>query len=278
MTPGRPESSRSDLPTRSRSRIRSRRQRRVRVALAAGLLVGTAALGVAVAHDGGDRSPAAARPTPPADQGTQAATGTPEAGVTASVQQAPLASPSATTPNGTTSPSRTPATARPTEDARDQPSPRPTGTPSKSRPTATARPAGTKPAGGGTADSAEATVLTLVNQHRREAGCAPLTTDPDLVEAARAYSATMAKSGVMSHTGPDGSTMTTRVEAAGYSWSRLGENIAQGQRDARAVVDAWMKSPGHRANILNCGFTEIGVGVDRGAGGPWWTQNFGAPR
>jgi uncharacterized protein YkwD len=86
----------------------------------------------------------------------------------------------------------------------------------------------------------------------------------------------MARSGVMSHTGPDGSTMSSRVDAAGYLWSTLGENIARGQSDAAAVMDAWMNSPGHRANILNCSFKEIGIGVHFGDGGPWWTQDFGA--
>ncbi|MYT19728.1 CAP domain-containing protein, partial [Streptomyces sp. SID7760] len=99
-----------------------------------------------------------------------------------------------------------------------------------------------------------------------------------LSAAARAYSDTMARSGVMSHTGPDGSTMTSRVEAAGYAWSRLGENIARGQADADAVMNAWMNSSGHRANILNCAFKEIGIGVHKGDGGPWWTQDFGASK
>ncbi|MFB7267794.1 CAP domain-containing protein, partial [Streptomyces nojiriensis] len=45
---------------------------------------------------------------------------------------------------------------------------------------------------------------------------------------------------------------------------------------AQSVMDSWMKSPGHKANILNCSFKDIGVGIHQGAGGPWWTQNFGA--
>ncbi|MCQ6551796.1 CAP domain-containing protein [Streptomyces sp. C10-9-1] len=128
------------------------------------------------------------------------------------------------------------------------------------------------------ADGAEAQVLALVNKERAAAGCGPVASDPQLTRAADDYSDVMAASGVMSHTGPDGSTMTSRVEAAGYAWSTLGENIARGQGDAEAVMDAWMNSPGHRANILNCSFTELGVGVHMGDGGPWWTQNFGAPR
>ncbi|MFF7736538.1 CAP domain-containing protein [Streptomyces sp. NPDC007984] len=124
----------------------------------------------------------------------------------------------------------------------------------------------------------EAQVLALVNKERGAAGCSPLTANDRLTRAADDYSDVMARSGVMSHTGPDGSTMTTRVEAAGYQWSNLGENIARGQADAASVMKSWMNSPGHRANILNCSFKELGVGVHFGDGGPWWTQNFGAGR
>ncbi|MFD7246409.1 CAP domain-containing protein [Streptomyces massasporeus] len=124
----------------------------------------------------------------------------------------------------------------------------------------------------------EAQVLSLVNKERAAAGCSPVTANDRLTRAADDYSDVMARSGVMSHTGPDGSTMTTRVEAAGYQWSTLGENIAQGQADAASVMKSWMNSPGHRANILNCSFKELGVGVHFGDGGPWWTQNFGAGR
>ncbi|MGW3991125.1 CAP domain-containing protein [Streptomyces sp. NPDC004830] len=124
----------------------------------------------------------------------------------------------------------------------------------------------------------EAQVLALVNKERATAGCSPVTANDRLTRAADDYSDVMASSGVMSHTGPDGSTMTTRVEAAGYQWSTLGENIARGQADAASVMKSWMNSPGHRANILNCSFKELGVGVHFGDGGPWWTQNFGAGR
>ncbi|NEE22956.1 CAP domain-containing protein [Streptomyces sp. SID7499] len=124
----------------------------------------------------------------------------------------------------------------------------------------------------------EAQVLSLVNKERAAAGCSPVTANDRLTRAADDYSDVMASSGVMSHTGPDGSTMTTRVEAAGYQWSTLGENIAQGQADAASVMKSWMNSPGHRANVLNCSFKELGVGVHFGDGGPWWTQNFGAGR
>ncbi|MEU5754358.1 CAP domain-containing protein [Streptomyces sp. NPDC047829] len=133
-------------------------------------------------------------------------------------------------------------------------------------------------AGSGGSGGPEAQVLALVNEERAAAGCSPVTANDRLTRAADDYSDVMASSGVMSHTGPDGSTMTSRVEAAGYQWSTLGENIARGQADAASVMESWMNSSGHRANILNCSFKELGVGVHFGDGGPWWTQNFGTGR
>lgn len=79
-----------------------------------------------------------------------------------------------------------------------------------------------------------------------------------------------------SHTSPDGSDPGDRVTAAGYRWSTYGENIAKGQSSPASVMDSWMNSPGHRANIVNCAFKEIGVGKQDSSGGPVWTQVFGA--
>ena len=84
----------------------------------------------------------------------------------------------------------------------------------------------------------------------------------------------MAARGFFDHTDPDGDTPWDRAAAAGIS-DLGGENIARGQADAQAVMEAWMNSPGHRANILNCDYRTLGVGVHVGAGGPWWTQDFG---
>lgn len=123
-----------------------------------------------------------------------------------------------------------------------------------------------------------AEVLALVNEERADAGCRPLTADGTLGRVADTYAGVMADTQRLSHTGPDGSTVGDRVTRSGYTWSSVGENIARGQADAEAVVDAWMNSPGHRANILNCSFRELGIGVDQGSGGPWWTQVFATGR
>ncbi|GGV09371.1 hypothetical protein GCM10010260_54600 [Streptomyces filipinensis] len=119
-------------------------------------------------------------------------------------------------------------------------------------------------------------VVALVNKERATAGCGPLAEDPQLQRAAQAHSDDMAARHFFDHTNPDGADPGQRITAAGYRWSTYGENIAQGQQTAASVMNSWMNSPGHRANILNCSFKDIGVGVHRGTGGPWWTQDFGA--
>ncbi|MEU0782737.1 sigma-70 family RNA polymerase sigma factor [Streptomyces sp. NPDC006173] len=121
-----------------------------------------------------------------------------------------------------------------------------------------------------------AQVVALVNKERAAAGCGPLTENADLEEAALDHSEDMAARDFFDHSNPDGEDPGERITAAGYRWSTYGENIARGQQTPESVMDSWMNSPGHRANILNCSFKNIGVGVHKGAGGPWWTQDFGA--
>jgi uncharacterized protein YkwD len=122
--------------------------------------------------------------------------------------------------------------------------------------------------------TAEAAVLALVNEARVDAGCGALTADPALAAVARAHSADMRDRDYFSHTSPEGLSPFDRAERAGIDYSRA-ENIAFGQADATAVMEAWLESPGHRANILDCELTKLGVGVAEGPGGPWWTQLFG---
>jgi uncharacterized protein YkwD len=115
-------------------------------------------------------------------------------------------------------------------------------------------------------------VVALVNEARDLAGCNPVKVDDRVVKAAQGHSADMAARNYFSHTTPEGVDFAERMRAAGYP-SPGGENIAKGQRSAEQVMNSWMNSDGHRRNILNCGFTTIGVGLDTRA---WtWTQNFG---
>ena len=132
------------------------------------------------------------------------------------------------------------------------------------------------PAAEATTPTVQQQVVQLVNAQRAKVGCPALVTDARLSRAAQAHSADMAKRRYFSHTTPEGRTFVQRIRAQGYTGSWLGENIAAGQTSAKAVMDAWMKSPGHRANILNCHYKAIGVGY--AIGGPYryyWTQDFG---
>ena len=115
-------------------------------------------------------------------------------------------------------------------------------------------------------------MVTLVNNARTTNGCAAMKVDARLTTAAQGHASDMARRGYFSHTTPDGRTFAQRITAAGYP--RPGaENIAQGQRSAQSVMDGWLRSPGHRANILNCRLTTIGVGLD--TNGFYWVQSFG---
>ncbi|GGU05474.1 hypothetical protein GCM10010272_58320 [Streptomyces lateritius] len=122
--------------------------------------------------------------------------------------------------------------------------------------------------------AAEAEVVRLVNVERAKVGCTPVNSDARLAALADAFSEDMARRGFFDHTDPDGATPWERAARAGIS-GMAGENIARGQVDAAAVMASWMNSDGHRANILNCDYRTMGVGVHFAAGGPWWTQDFG---
>ncbi|MCU0501377.1 MAG: CAP domain-containing protein [Anaerolineae bacterium] len=128
-------------------------------------------------------------------------------------------------------------------------------------------------------------VVELVNQARAKEGCAPLAMNAALNNAALRHSEDMARNDFFSHTGSDGSSPWDRMEREGYQWSRAGENIAIGYVTPEDVMDGWMNSAGHRANILNCNFRDIGVGYAYLANDSgqvnyrhYWTQDFGAPR
>lgn len=115
----------------------------------------------------------------------------------------------------------------------------------------------------------------LMNQDRIQNGLSPLDCHQGLVDVAHDYSQAMAQQGFFSHTDPQGRQPWDRVSAAGISgWRSVGENIAYGQRTPAEVQQGWMDSPGHRANILNTGYTHIGVGAYNHNGTWYWTQVF----
>lgn len=120
-------------------------------------------------------------------------------------------------------------------------------------------------------------VVERTNRERAGAGLPPLAVDPVLTAAAQAHSADMVARAFYSHTSPEGRQPWDRAAAAGSTRRTIGENIACGQRSPAEVVDGWMHSPGHRANILKPDFTHIGVGfAGGGPKGTYWTQLFGA--
>jgi uncharacterized protein YkwD len=121
-------------------------------------------------------------------------------------------------------------------------------------------------------------ILRLVNVERQRVNAPPLVLNDKLTAAAQRHAQDMATSRRMSHTGSDGSTMRLRIDATQYNWSTIGENVAMGQPTAAAVMAAWMNSPGHRQNILNPAFTELGVGYATGANRPYWAQVLARPR
>ena len=178
--------------------------------------------------------------------------------------------PGATEPrSGGSSASRSPsASPSPTRTARPKPRP---STSAKPKPrTTTARP----PSG---LAAQESEVIRLVNAERRRAGCGSLALSTRLRTAIRLHVAELGRHGnlYISHVSDDGRTFVDRAKAQGYD-DPGGENVARGQRNAADVMDSWMNSAGHRANILNCGFKAIGVGVARGVDGTLvWGQLFG---
>jgi uncharacterized protein YkwD len=184
-----------------------------------------------------------------------------------------------------------PATPRPTahpSTTKKVAAPEPARTTSPSAPKATAAPstapaapstpkaAPSTPKATATASGVTARIVQLVNSERAKVGCPALTLNSALTKAAQAHSADMAVHQNMSHTGSDGSSPGDRITGAGYAWSAYGENVAYGYATPEDVMAGWMASPGHRANILNCSFKEIGVGYAQQ--GNYWTQDFGTPR
>ena len=115
-------------------------------------------------------------------------------------------------------------------------------------------------------------VVELVNAERAKEALAPLTIDKK-VQAAAQIRAVESKTS-FSHTRPNGSSFATALKEQGVTYRRAGENIAWGQRTPKEVVNAWMNSSGHRANIMNENFTKIGVGYYQHNGVNYWSQLF----
>ena len=126
-------------------------------------------------------------------------------------------------------------------------------------------------------DSEVQEILRLVNQQRAQNGLAPLTLSDRLCELATLKAEDMAANNYFDHTSPTYGTPFEMMKHFGVSYRSAGENIAAGQRTPEEVMNAWMNSSGHRANILSADYTELGVGLATGPRGIYWVQLFRKP-
>ena len=225
---------------------------------------------------------------PDLDKLVVATDGTPPAPIpTATITGPPITVEPTAAPTATPIPTGEPTAAPTTSPTTSAPTPGPTTPPGTPGPTATARPTTPPPPVPTTAPTTappsgnaalEAAVVDLVNARRAEAGCPAVSAHDQLTAAARGHSADMAARNYFSHTTPEGVQFGTRIRNAGYRFASAGENIAKGQRNPAEVMNGWMNSAGHRANILNCDFKHLGVGVAADSNGSLvWTQNFASP-
>jgi uncharacterized protein YkwD len=201
--------------------------------------------------------------------------------------------PTSTKPPATTKPTKPPATTKPTKPPADTNTPLPpadTNTPKPPADTNTPKPPTAAPTQGECVWSGnsnyEEQVIHLINQERTDRGLLALVTNSSLTQAARRHSQDMACTDTWSHTGSDGSTLGTRISAAGYSYTWAAENIAASSSQSfspASVVNMWMNSTGHRNNILSPNAVHIGVGfryagdVNILAYDAYYTADFGRP-
>lgn len=251
--------SRHSAPPKRRSRIAA-----PMAAFAAVLVVGAGGAWALTGRDGGQPAELASDGRPGAELTTAPTTArAAEDQASRDERAAPvpaLGTMAAGTPTTTAAPT-------PTSTATTRRPSRPPTRPSSPAPSRTSSAPPAAPSGGITAE-----VTRLTNVERAKAGCGALRTDSRLAAAALAHSRDMVDRDYFSHSSPDGKGPGDRATAAGYQrWS--GENIAAGYPTAAAVVQGWMNSAGHKANILNCQSKATGVGYDSRRN--MWTQMFG---
>jgi hypothetical protein len=118
-------------------------------------------------------------------------------------------------------------------------------------------------------------MLESVNSVRASLNVAPLCYNSKIIEAAERHNNDMVTNNIFSHTGSDGSSVGVRVTDTTYTWGRVAENIAKGQRSVESVMNAWINSPGHYGNIINDDVIHFGAAWDSSTN--LWTQVFGRP-
>jgi uncharacterized protein YkwD len=125
----------------------------------------------------------------------------------------------------------------------------------------------------------EAEIVALINHERISRGLAALAVEPRLMKAAQAHSQDMAQHNFFDHLGSNGSTPGDRITRAEYPWGFFAENLGCGYAAAEAVVQAWLDSPGHRANMLAPEAEHVGIGLASAPEAdcaPYWTGLFAA--
>jgi uncharacterized protein YkwD len=127
-----------------------------------------------------------------------------------------------------------------------------------------------------TLDDQRGKVLAYVNRHRAEVGAPQLSLVPDLNRSAQRYARRLAGDAVFNHT--DGSELTQRIQATGYRFHFVGENLGMGQTSPWGIVHDWMHSPEHKDNMLDDRFTDAGIGIAvRADGQIVWCLHLGVP-
>ncbi|MFE3655254.1 CAP domain-containing protein [Streptomyces sp. NPDC059165] len=171
------------------------------------------------------------------------------------------------------------ATKSPTAPTRQTGAPS-TGPARNTAPPAAAGPTSPSPSAGtqltGAAAEYADIIVQLVNLERAKAGCSPVRADALVQAAAQAHADDMAAHGYYEHVSPGGGHANDRMRTAGYPAGKWGENLHRGPSNPAVAMRDWMASPAHRANILDCEFEDVGVGVNLSANGPWWVENFGS--
>ena len=120
-------------------------------------------------------------------------------------------------------------------------------------------------------------VVAAVNQYRADAGLGPVTIDARLTGAAQSHANDLAQRQVLTHTGADGSNAGARISAQGYGWRTWAENAAAGQPTPADVMNSWINSPGHAANMRNGAMVNIGVAAAEGSNGvTYWVMVLAA--
>ncbi|MGW3008690.1 CAP domain-containing protein [Streptomyces sp. NPDC001219] len=249
------------------------RRKATLLAVAAVVTVGGASAVLIRPDSGTDRALAADPAVPSAPAAKLSASATPDSSPSPKKPRKPSASPSKAKKHPKQHASPRSQASRPGSDTRSarQTTPR---EPHLDSGAGATTPNGARAASGTAAQFAQK-VVELVNAQRAQHGCGPLTVDARIQRAAQAHSDDMAARNYYEHNTPEGVDPGTRMTKAGFPWASWAENIFKSPKDPATAVDGWMKSPGHRDNILNCSYKSTGVGVNLSGNGPWWTQDFG---